>query len=1013
MIKQIQLRGISRTPSDRLTEDGGLSESLNMYLDTAESAPAFIPQDVTSKLGLPADLLAERVFIHKTANYENYIVVQGNRIFSYAPKYDILELNEDEEIKDITSLGNTLIISTSTSLYYFLHKQRKYSFLGTKVPFPHINFSLRPVTDIIENAYKLKFGIDIEGEPNNIEDALFGKFKMVFDESLQDIVPIAVEGDGLIPPEEQWEGDNFKGSKFDSFRNAVIPFIEKNIENIRKEGHIVGNFIIRYTVTLYDNFKYSSVPILIKSPLAPIALSTRARLTANPSLATFSYYQLFQEARFNSETCAFDLVATCEDISALQDWVDLIKDISFYISPLEVDYWKKSFTLHNRTVNTIRDDEYAKEIETTALIYYGEVENEKTAILDQSSMTHLILSVPLVNSYSEENKGKVLSDKITELQSGLVIQLGDFYNGGLIAGQELLTDDDMKHYDIESSAITNYNGRLLLSQPSERILYDYNDLNAITREEKDYSGESYVREKYFVTYLLSGTKEDKVVKKIFEYDDSDGVVEKIYAFQIFPDSRCYKMLVRLEETFSTGAAGITNKYYGEFDMTPHPYLDCSYYYGGLSTTLKSLCKASEFEEPKENNKDEIENKLYASNSENPFVFPIKNRFTFQSNVVGVAIAATALSQGQFGQFPLHVFTEDGIWAMETSADGSFVSQKPLSREVCTNPDSITSIDNAVVFVTDKGVMMIQGSQVMNISPYMNGRHYIPNESATNIIARQEGFGEFEKVIKDETPFVAFMKKAKIAYDYAGQRLICIADGETFQYIYKLDTQTWHKVAFKDFDLIAPLNSYPDCLVQGKVDVDIKTYKIIEPIPSPSASLINNVMQDFSDEIGVQLSVSEVSSFLKGEKGVNVTNVSEGALQSLGEVLEYRGCAAHTSIQTTTTKIYSLGTILDVDPKAEDAPKVSKGILITRPFDLGMPDVFKSITNIKIRGDFDKGNVKYILQGSDDGKTFYTMNTLRGKSWKMYRVFILADLEPTERISWIDIDFEPRYNNRLR
>ena len=59
MIKQIQLRGISRTPSDRMSEDGGLSESLNMYLDTAESAPAFVPKDVTEKQGLPADLEAE------------------------------------------------------------------------------------------------------------------------------------------------------------------------------------------------------------------------------------------------------------------------------------------------------------------------------------------------------------------------------------------------------------------------------------------------------------------------------------------------------------------------------------------------------------------------------------------------------------------------------------------------------------------------------------------------------------------------------------------------------------------------------------------------------------------------------------------------------------------------------------------------------------------------------------------------------------------------------------------
>ena len=112
-------------------------------------------------------------------------------------------------------------------------------------------------------------------------------------------------------------------------------------------------------------------------------------------------------------------------------------------------------------------------------------------------------------------------------------------------------------------------------------------------------------------------------------------------------------------------------------------------------------------------------------------------------------------------------------------------------------------------------------------------------------------------------------------------------------------------------------------------------------------------------------------------------------------------------------IVSLSTVLDAKPDPENPQKVAKGILITRPFDLGMPDVYKSITSIKIRGDFDKGNVKCILQGSNDGRTFYTLNTLRGKSWRMFRIFILADLEPTERISWIDVDFEPRYNNRLR
>ena len=227
-------------------------------------------------------------------------------------------------------------------------------------------------------------------------------------------------------------------------------------------------------------------------------------------------------------------------------------------------------------------------------------------------------------------------------------------------------------------------------------------------------------------------------------------------------------------------------------------------------------------------------------------------------------------------------------------------------------------------------MLIQGSEVVNISAYMNGRHYRPNDSARSIIAKQDGFGIYDSAISDETPFMTFMKKASIAYDYVGQRLICFAQEETFQYIYKIDTQTWHKTMFGEINLDAPLNSYPECLVLGG-------------------------------------------------KGQEVQH------------------------------IYDLSTVLD-DSKIQHT---AKGILITRPFDLGMPDVYKSITRIKIRGDYEKGDVQYILQGSDNGRDFFTLTSLRGKSWKMFRIFILADLEPTERISWIDIDFEPRYNTRLR
>ena len=106
--KRIQLRGISRTPSDRLTNDGGCAESLNVQLDNTEVAPSFYPDDETTKRGLPANLEADKIFIHKTANYENYIVQQGQKLIAYthAGKKDVVTLFENESLTDIDAIGN-------------------------------------------------------------------------------------------------------------------------------------------------------------------------------------------------------------------------------------------------------------------------------------------------------------------------------------------------------------------------------------------------------------------------------------------------------------------------------------------------------------------------------------------------------------------------------------------------------------------------------------------------------------------------------------------------------------------------------------------------------------------------------------------------------------------------------------------------------------------------------------------------------------------------------------------
>lgn len=110
-----------------------------------------------------------------------------------------------------------------------------------------------------------------------------------------------------------------------------------------------------------------------------------------------------------------------------------------------------------------------------------------------------------------------------------------------------------------------------------------------------------------------------------------------------------------------------------------------------------------------------------SSANNLIDFPLLQTYQVgNGDIIGFASSTKALSQGQFGQFPLYVFTTEGIWVMNTNGQGTYSSSEPLSREVCCNPNGILELDGAVLFTTEKGLMLLSGSEVIPFTPLLNG-----------------------------------------------------------------------------------------------------------------------------------------------------------------------------------------------------------------------------------------------------------------------------------------------------
>ena len=1030
-ISRIQLRGISRTPSDRMTEDGGCAESLNVSLDHSELAPSFIPEDVTKSLGLPDDLQAEKVFVHKTANYENFITIKDGILKAFNKDSSLISTFPIKgKVNDVVSLGNTLLVLTDVSTNYVLFEGGQYVNLGTDIPFPKLHVQAngaggqKSVTIDLDE-------IGVPGMYRSFSSDLYGTYLnngQNSDENVKKILSVIGNQKAVIAGE------------------------------LGRQGLFWGPVYVMYGITLYNGTVITTVPELLLRK--DIALPRVWGLTLESKFEMNGLNKEFiGDIEAKIEAPAFSLNVSCEEDYDIADWKDLIHSVDVYVTlPIDTapDYRRIEVTDVSDTDSTTSSTQTR-----TASVNWGILE-ERAQILGTGNF-YRIKSYELLqddengvvskfsfkwNSSDFDMTGEALSTSPYQLPSSdvdhiyvdalsVVAKSGILFNEHVLltSAANLITYRGQAATATASNNMVRYTARLKFTLSDGGVVYSDPDIQLPSSGILTFANTKAV------------SVEMAIVRKRQIYTDQDGTdydIETTYSYLALP-------------------------------MKPHLSMPCSYAYLGIGESFEEyafekngVLTIEELQDKIDFNTDaphslSLENKVLVSSASNPFVYPETKRVTFQSKVLGVAIATTTLSQGQFGQFPLAVFTEDGLWMARVNDEGAIVGTSPKTRDVCVNPKSITAINDAIVFVTAQGVMMLQDAmdvnmaRVVNISPNMNGRHYtieetakvilektiedtiakigktpvdqmaqvIQNEvgqsisqqetrasierTAQSIIAEEEFFKDLLPILSDSTHFMAFVREATIAYDYPGQRLVFIKKDEKYQYVYKLDTQTWHKTAY-GIDLFAPVNSYPECLVQGqkKKEVTRTFWKVVEYNSQEEfdylAGRIRVIMPELSDR--------EIQYFLDMDGVIDVTGIHEDDQEWLANEMDTYHVATEFEEKTgeeSFTCIYDLSTILD----AADSRIPTRGVIATRPFDLGAPDVLKTITDIKIRGQYARGAVKFMLLGSMDGINFYVIGTKRGKAWKLFRLIILADLDPTERISWVDVIYDEKFTNRLR
>lgn len=786
------------------------------------------------------------LYIHKGNGYTHYIVKFGSKIVYYyntGTYYDKANIADLGGVTEAKAIGNTLILLNGGGMNYYLWKDGTYLSLGNHIPELPLSFGLQPErypTPPTEANFEVRYtrDVDLVAIVNMSEDdwASFisteNKFKILTGE----IGGYVDEGRSLLY-DPNYIG---AGTYSDELKNVVTQQVMAQVNRHIASGMydnstFVFPFFVRYAYRLYDgSLTMHSAPILM-----PCATHQNPYILVKPSIrCTVDSDHVYDTERIDDNHTkviwhAKEQVMTCSLImemfrldyitvagNTLTNWKDIVTSVDVFVSaPLYtieqsglctgVDvsgagYTGHSVVLYNGAYQKVDD---VTLFNTNAVQHGGQVKlplRESHEQIINCSNFYFYYSIPTENLNTTQVRQILAKDK------------GYFRS---LTSRELMTDDYDSHDVLIPKAMFPYNSRLSIANLQKLVAEPFNPLASLpytTGGEKGCVIFIYLKINNTTKVLMSWGGGSYPMRP-------DAPVHYLY----YPHTGAYQ-------------AKICWHYEGEgpfavWDMVTvplkdHPTLNGAYYFSDWNLT-RSVVRGSLPDAENPITPISLPNKIYTSEVNNPFFFPVSGIITIgAATILDICSAARPLSEGQFGQFPLYAFTDEGVWALELSNDGTYKARQPITRDVCISPESITQMDTAVLFATDRGVMLISGSTSTCISDSLTSpSNFNPIEELKNLENVIEGYADENSL--DYVPFLEYVEGCRMIYDYVHQRIIVFNPKKKYAYVYSLKSKQWGMMASS---IKETTNSYPDALavVQDGTTKNVVDYTEEEPEPEP-------------------------------------------------------------------------------------------------------------------------------------------------------------------------------------
>ena len=856
MTKEIQYKGYTAEPSDYECSDGQLAMSMNLISEDGQLKPLFEPKELFK---LPQN--CEVIFLHKvqTGNTKqnNYIIYDcDNNKAIYTTDgetYTDIDIElQGEYIERANVIGNTLLLFTEDAVWYVLWKGDAYKVLGNHLPELNMSFGLvgHPRMFSLSDSKKFTFDApfnqpeqlvlvtdlldrELKEETQNAITATFmakvnkfvrqqtveqGRFCMPFfvrhalrlyDGSLTMYgPPVLMQPSTTAAPvititdfgKDDGKGNYNNAEKCNVFLVAAdLDYQILNPAALNGWSDIISAVEIFVSQPLYNYNQSGKIKYFHEANAATISGKFIGRVAYNGPMNINRYYNDQTDIKAREDCIPFnpEVVAALDGTSATGNYMTT-HYAEWYMIDLMKVYFDKKFANTSYLQGHNFDVQFVAELPA----FEADTQTEQISNCQNFYKLHTIEL-----------------DELTDERT--LIEVPKDYLQSLV-NREHISDDYRTHDTLSAKYAQEYNRRINFAGVKRKLFQGW-PLSALLSYKKTDAYTIAMESNAYYSVANSQSAWPPVLHTVYvrvEENTSSYIVKAEDTLTLAPYCGTspkshgvwlYYPNAGAKEMWIIGGNASYN-----IKLEAHPFLNGAYALLSYEEerpdqqlTTPTVSTDLWVSEPQ---------KIYTSEVNNPFVFPVTGINTIGGgDIIGIATAAKALSQGQFGSFPLYAFTTEGVWAMKVSATGTYDAIQPITRDVCTNAEGITQIDSAVLFPTDRGIMLLEGSKATCITDSIATQTPFNILNLPGMDVLHNKIGHTEDNCLTLKPFLDFISGCRMTYDYIHQHIIVYNPQTdendkptyTYAYVFSLKAKQWgmmYSQAKKN------INAYPNAMV---------------------------------------------------------------------------------------------------------------------------------------------------------------------------------------------------------